>query len=227
MKKIKRALIVVAHTDDESFGCGAFIKKLYRAGVKIYAMSFTNGVGSRQGVGDGEIKKRLQSSKKAAKILGFNWIKNLNYPDNKLDQIPLLNLVKEIENIKNKIDPRLVLTHSYTDLNVDHKKIFDATITAFRPEATNKDMEILTFEIPSSTDFYMLKNKSNFIPNYFVNIDKYIQYKIKAVKCYKRELKKSPNSRSINGIKNLAKIRGNQSGLNNAEAFEIVRKIKN
>ena len=47
-------------------------------------------------------------------------------------------------------------------------------------------MEILTFEIPSSTDFYMLKNKSNFIPNYFVNIDKYIKYKIKAVKCYKK-----------------------------------------
>ena len=68
----------------------------------------------------------------------------------------------------------------------------------------------------------MLKNKKNFLPNYYVDIDK----KIKAIKCYKNEVKKYPHSRSIIGIKNLNKLRGNQSGLKYSEAFEIIRKIE-
>ena len=50
--------------------------------------------------------------------------------------------------------------------------------------------------------------------------------KIKAIKSYKGEVKPYPHSRSITGLKNLNKIRGNQSGLKYAEAFEIIRKIE-
>ena len=71
----------------------------------------------------------------------------------------------------------------------------------------------------------MLKRSKNFVPNYFVNIQKYLNSKIKAIKSYKNELKKPPHSRSIEGIKNLSKIRGNQSGVKYAEAYEIIRKI--
>ena len=83
----------------------------------------------------------------------------------------------------------------------------------------------MTFEVPSSTDFRMLNRSKNFIPNHFVNVEKYLKFKLNAIKCYKNELKKSPHSRSLNGIKNLSKIRGNQSGVKNAEAFEIIRRI--
>ena len=72
----------------------------------------------------------------------------------------------------------------------------------------------------------MLKRSNNFIPNYFVKIDKFLDYKIKAIKAYKKEVKKAPHTRSIEGIKNLSKIRGNQSGVKYAEAFEIIRKIE-
>ena len=100
-------------------------------------------------------------------------------------------------------------------------------MTAFRPEPREKLEQLITFEVPSATDFRILKNTKNFLPNYFVNIEKFLKFKIKAIKCYKQELKKYPHSRSINGIKNLNKIRGNQSGLKYAEAFEIIRKIEN
>ena len=60
--------------------------------------------------------------------------------------------------------------------------------------------------MPSATDFRMLKNKKNFLPNYYVNIEKNINSKIKAIKCYKKELKPYPHSRSVMGIKNLNKI---------------------
>ena len=39
----KKILIIVAHPDDESFGCGGLIKKLKKKKNKIFVVSFTNG----------------------------------------------------------------------------------------------------------------------------------------------------------------------------------------
>tara|TARA_Y100001970_G_scaffold209467_1_gene255375 strand:- start:1881 stop:2564 length:684 start_codon:yes stop_codon:yes gene_type:complete len=222
----KKVLIIVAHTDDESFGCGGLIKKLSLNKNKIGAISFTNGISARSNTTKKEIKKRQEESIKASKILGFKWLAQFNYPDNQLDKISLLEIIKIIEKYKIKFRPNVVLTHNFSDLNIDHRKIAEATLTAFRPEPKEKLEKLLTFEIPSATDFRMLKNKKNFTPNYFVNIEKFLKFKVKAIKCYKNEVKPYPHSRSLNGIKNLCKIRGNQSGLKFAEAFEIIREIE-
>lgn len=221
----KKILIVVAHTDDESFGCGGLIKKLSLNKNKVSAISFTNGVGSRSNNKQKEIKKRKVASMKASKILGFNWLAQYDYPDNQLDSITLLELIKIIEKHKKKFKPHIIITHNFYDLNIDHRKIAEATLTAFRPEPNEKLEQFLTFEVPSATDFRILKNSKNFIPNYYVNIDKYLQSKLKAIRCYKNEAKPYPHSRSITGIKNLNRIRGNQSGLKYAEAFELIRAI--
>ena len=227
MKLIKKKiLIIVAHTDDESFGCGGLIKKMSLNKNKISAISFTNGVGARSNNKDKEIKKRKLSSIKASKILGFSWLAQYDYPDNQLDTVSLLEIIQVIEKHKKQFKPHIVITHNFSDLNIDHRKIAEATLTAFRPEPNEKLEQLLTFEVPSATDFRILKNKKNFIPNYFVNINKFLNAKIKAIKSYKSEVKPYPHSRSITGLKNLNKIRGNQSGLKYAEAFEIIRKIE-
>tara|TARA_Y100000389_G_scaffold120177_1_gene117392 strand:+ start:357 stop:1046 length:690 start_codon:yes stop_codon:yes gene_type:complete len=222
----KKILIIVAHTDDESFGCGGLIKKMSLNKNKVSAISFTNGVGARTNNRDKEIKNRKTSSIKAAKILGFNWLAQYDYPDNQLDTTGLLEIIQVIEKHKKQFKPHVVITHNFSDLNIDHRKIAEATLTAFRPEPNEKLEQLLTFEVPSATDFRILKNKKNFLPNYFVNIDKFFNKKIKAIKSYKKEAKPYPHSRSIIGIKNLNKIRGNQCGMKYAEAFEIVRKIE-
>ena len=224
----KNVLLIFAHTDDETIACGGTIKKLVKNNYKVYAMSFTDGVSSRQtGVKKLKIEKekRFRNAFKAAKILGFNWIENLDYPDNELDKISLLNLVKEIEKVKKKIKPKIVITHNISDLNVDHRKIAESVITAFRPKYNEKTLKILFSEIPSATDYRSLKNKNVFSPNHFVDIEKEIYTKISALKCYKSEMLKYPNSRSIKGIENLAKFRGNQVGMKFAEAFEIFRSL--
>ena len=59
-----------------------------------------------------------------------------------------------------------------------------------------------------------------------MNIENSLKSKIKAIKIYKDELKPYPHSRSLKGLKNLNKIRGNQCGLKYAEAFEIIRVIE-
>ena len=223
--KSKNILIVVAHSDDETIGCGGTICKHVEDGHKVFAMSFTDGVSSRPVKSKNIKKDRHLSAKKASNFLGFKWIKNLNLPDNQLDRVPLLKIIKEIEKIKNKIKPSIVYTHNFSDLNIDHKIIAEATLTAFRPTPDSKLLELRTFEVPSATDYSQLKNRKNFIPNLFVDVSKFWKKKMNALKIYKSEIKKKPHSRSYDGITNLAKIRGNQSGLKFAEGFEIIRKI--
>lgn len=222
----KRVLVIVAHSDDESFGCGGLIKKLSLKKNTVKVISFTDGISARKNKKKGEIEERKKSSINASKILGFKWLAQYNYPDNELDKINLLQIIQKIEEHKKKFKPHIVVTHNFSDLNIDHRKIAEGTLTAFRPEPNEILEKFLTFEIPSATDFRVLKNKKNFIPNYFVNIKNVINYKLDAIKCYRKEIKKYPHSRSIGGIKNLNKIRGNQAGLKYAEAFEIIRKIE-
>ena len=223
--KSKNILIVVAHSDDETIGCGGTICKHIEDGHKVFAMSFTDGVSSRSFKSKNIKKYRHLSAKKASNFLGFKWIKNLNFPDNQLDKVPLLKIIKEIEKIKKKIKPSIVYTHNFSDLNIDHKIIAEATLTAFRPTPDSQLLELRTFEVPSATDYSQLKYRKNFIPNLFVDVSKFWRKKMNALKIYKSEIKKKPHSRSYDGITNLAKIRGNQSGLKLAEGFEIIRKI--
>ena len=190
----------MAHSDDESFGCGGLIKSLSEKKYKLYAISFTNGVGSRGKRTEKDIEERKKHSIKASRILGFRWLAQYNFPDNQLDKITLLEIVKIIEKHKKILNPEIVITHNFYDLNIDHRIIAEATLTAFRPEPKSKCKEIITFEIPSSTDYRMLKRSKNFVPNYFVNIQKYLNSKIKAIKSYKNELK---NPHTLDQLKEL------------------------
>jgi LmbE family N-acetylglucosaminyl deacetylase len=65
-----------------------------------------------------------------------------------------------------------------------------------------------------------------FSPNLFVNISETWDAKLFGLNCYKDEMRDYPHSRSIEAIKNLAKMRGSQAGFRMAEAFEVIRKLE-
>lgn len=221
----KIILVVVAHKDDETIGMGGTIKKHIDNGDQVYVTSMTNGVGAREDISDQDIKERKNSAQAAGKILGFKWIKSYNYDDNALDTYPLLKIVKSVEEVKKKCGPNIVYTHSSSDLNIDHRIVNNAVLTAFRPQPDENCKEIRLFEVASATDYSHNSLAGQFIPNLFISIDKEWQKKSEALYAYKNEIKEYPHSRSIEAIENLAKIRGNQIGRNIAEAFEVIRKI--
>lgn len=227
-KKKEIVLICVAHRDDESLGCGGIIQNHILNKDKVYCISMTDGVSSRLEKNLYLKKKiRYQHSIKASKILGFKWIDTkVNFPDNQLDKVPLIDIIREIEKIKKKIKPTIIYTHNPSDLNVDHKIVTDAVITAFRPLAKEIWKKIIAFEVPSSTDYSYHNKKNFFLPNYILNIEKYWNKKKKAILSYKSEIRKFPNSRSIKGIYSLAQTRGVQNGIKLAEAFKILKEIK-
>ena len=222
----KKILIVAAHTDDETLGMGGTIARHIKNGDEVFAISMTNGVASRNESSQIEVEFRVKASNQAAQKLGFKWLSPEQFPDNAMDTIPLLDIVKSIENVKYKINPSIIYCNSSADLNIDHRITAEATLTAFRPQHNETWHEIRLFEVPSSTDFGYKAITNSFTPNLYINIADTFNLKIEALKEYDQEIKQYPNSRSYKGLENLAKYRGNQVGLYYAEAFEVIRKIE-
>ena len=156
----------------------------------------------------------------------YGFIKNssyLEFPDNQLDTVPFLEIVKKIENKIFEIKPERILTHSNLDLNIDHRIVSQAVITATRPIKKNPVREILFYEVLSSSEWNF--GNKRFIPNYYIDVSKQVKKKFRAFKCYRQEIEAFPHPRSIAGIETLMKYRGMESGLKFAEAFYLVRLI--
>jgi N-acetylglucosamine malate deacetylase 1 len=226
--KNKSLLVVAAHPDDEVLGCGGTIAKFKKKGFTINILFLSDGVSSRKiskKTYIKEIKIRRNACLKACKILGSNKPVFNDLPDNSLDSVPLLKVVKIIEKSINKFKPNIIFTHYFGDLNIDHQIVNKAVVTASRPQNKNPVKTILFFEIPSSTEWQISKKRKQFSPNWFEDISKELNKKIQAINCYKDELRKWPHPRSVKGIKSLANWRGATAGFDAAEAFVLGRKL--
>ncbi len=226
MNKINTILVIAAHPDDESLGCGGTIAKHVASGDIVHVIFMTNGVDSRKNSSsNNNINNRIISTKKAINILGILSIQYIDFPDNKMDSVPLLDVVQSIENIIKNLNPEIVYTHHIGDLNIDHQITHKAVMVACRPQPNCSVREIYSFEILSSTEWqtpgYLL-----FSPNMYVDISRYIEIKRKALEAYNDEMHKSPHSRSVDNIVRLNTLRGNSIGVDYAEAFMLIRGIK-
>lgn len=223
--KDKTIAVVVAHADDEVLGCGGAIARHVASGDSVHIIFLTNGVGSRGGDNVSEaILSRRQARVEALSILGVEQWTELDYPDNCMDSVPLLDIVKSLEAIFDLIQPYRVYTHHFGDLNVDHRVVHAATMTACRPIPNGSVKEIFTFEVMSSTEWATPTN-APFIPNGYVNISDYLSIKLRALAAYGAEMRATPHSRSIANLESLARYRGNCVGVEAAEAFEVIRVI--
>jgi LmbE family N-acetylglucosaminyl deacetylase len=213
-------LIICAHPDDETLGLGGTIKILNKKKADISCLVFTEGESARE-KSLRRIKDRENQSKKASKILGINQIQFLRYKDQQLDMVPVVELAQKIELKIKKLKPKVVFTHFWGDVNQDHRKLFEATLIACRPTPSSSVKELICYETPSSTEWGI----ESFNPNYFVDIDKELEIKIKAFKQYKNEIATFPHPRSIKSITNRAAYWGSKVGIKNAEAFIKVREL--
>lgn len=232
-------LIIAAHPDDDTFGMGGTIFKHTSNGDVVNVAYLATGIAARRSSGyknstlyepsqnerkkiEKEITIIRHNAKKACHILKVKSVTFFDLPDNEMDSVPLLKIIKTVEGLITKFKPERIYTNYYGDLNIDHRTVFNATLTACRPQ-NNQVKEILCFEVPSSTEW---NYPNNFQPNYFVNIDKERKKKIQAIKMYMSEIRKFPHPRSEENIESLAKHWGSVSGQNSAEAFQIIRMIK-
>lgn len=223
-------LIIAAHPDDEILGCGASMLKWSENGHDVHVLIMAEGATSRdERHNRTRFKKELslleKSAKKANKILGVKTLKLYDYPDNRIDSVDLLDVVKTIEKHISRLRPNVVVTHHSGDLNIDHQLIHQAVITACRPQPKHIVRRILTFEVPSATEWQSPTVGNPFIPNWFEDISETINIKIKALQVYDSEMRKWPHARSLKAVEHLAKWRGASIGTEAAEAFMLIRNI--
>lgn len=218
-------LVIAAHPDDEILGIGGTAIKHVKEGDKVYCLILGEGVTSRESFSEESLQTLHKQTVAAAKIIGYHQVILQKLPDQKFDTAPLLDIVKGIEKCLKTIKPDLVYTHCPEDLNLDHQITFQAVLTASRPCNECAPKEIRVFETLSSTE-WQSKSKNNFNPNLYININQEIELKIKALEEYSSELREYPHPRSIEGVKILAQFRGLEVGKKYAEAFSIIRKIK-
>lgn len=226
---MKKILVIAAHPDDEVLGCGGIMAKLIQEGEKVFTLILGEGITSRfdkreEGLKSQDLEKLKISIHKVAEAIGVEKTFIFDFPDNRFDTVPLLEIVKVIEKVKSEIKPEVVFTHHRGDLNIDHRIVYKAVLTACRPRQEESVKEIYSFESPSSTDW---NYPYVFNPNFFIDITDTIDKKIEALRCYETELREFPHPRSEEATRSIAKRWGYVAGLGCAEAFEVVRIIKN
>lgn len=223
-----KILIAAAHPDDEILGCGGTAARLVKEGSEVYTLILGEGITSRDNIRqrekrEAEITQLKKQIHQATAVIGVKEVFIYDFPDNRFDSVPLLDIVKVIENIKSKIKPDIVFTHYEQDLNIDHRLTYQAILTAVRPTAGETVKEIYSFEVLSSTEWnYPLR----FSPDVFFDISGTIDIKLAAMEKYQWELREYPHPRSLKGIRLSAEHWGMKTGLKYAEAFKLVRLVK-
>jgi len=222
----ERVLIIAAHPDDDILGCGGFISKFSStSAIKVIFLCEGSSVRFLPDMID-DINKasrlRSESALAALNFLGVFDVEFYNLPCGSLDQIPLSEVNKLVESAICDFSPSVVLTHSHTDSNQDHTRLYDSCVIATRP-GLNSVQALLSFEVLSSTEWGF---KSTFIPNVFISLDRRdLNNKIREMSFYTDEIRPYPFPRSRKGIYTLASYRGIQSGCNFSEAYHASRMV--
>ncbi|AXE29230.1 GlcNAc-PI de-N-acetylase [Chromobacterium phragmitis] len=215
----RKVLVVAAHPDDEVLGCGGAMAAHADQGDEVHVLILAQGLNSRGEAGQEAFAALRGAADRANRLLGVSSLTLLDFPDNRLDGVDLLDLVKAVEAKVSSLLPEIVYTHFANDLNVDHRVTHHAAVTACRPLPGHCVRTILCFEVPSSTEW----SGSPFAPNWFIDIGGQLERKQAALAAYAGEMRAFPHPRSIEGAGHLAAWRGASAGFAAAEAFVLFR----
>lgn len=228
----KKILLVVAHPDDELLGPGASMNRLlFEYGVTIHVVILGEGITSRSHKREkekwvNELKQHKANIYSAQKAIGYQSVSIYDFPDNRFDSVPLLDIIKIVEKEKADFNPSIVFTHHGGDLNVDHQATFSAVMTACRPMREEAVKTIITFETPSGTEWQASSNPNRFIPNLFISVSsENMQAKINGMESYEFERRDFPHPRSPKALEIQAQRWGVSVGEQYAEAFSVIRRI--
>lgn len=222
----ERALVIVAHNDDEVLGCGGFIKQLRDNGWEVGILIMTLGTTERGGIPN--FVELMTESHNASVHLGAGPTKDKqsfgewgvikeSFRDQRLDEESEIDITKRIEMHVVDYKPQLVLTHFQGDLNKDHEIVSKCVKVACRSTVHTSVNVLMEFPVISSSNF----NSIRFEADTYIEISKeQLDAKITAMKCYKSEYN---GIRQGDSIEIMAKYFGYDVGYQYAEVFKTVR----
>lgn len=223
------ALVIVAHPDDEVLGCGGTISLLSRERA-VHIVILGEGISARYARREEADRRALEhlqeDAREVASLLGAQSVEFEGLPDNRFDEVPLLEVVRRVERWVEALKPLALYTHHPGDLNIDHGITCRAVLTATRPMQGCPVHDLYAFEVPSSTEWAFQRVSPVFRPNVFVDVSATIETKIRAMQMYRSERRSFPHPRSPEALRAIARRWGSVAGVEYAEAFELIRSIR-
>ncbi len=125
--------------------------------------------------------------------------------------------IEIIEQKINEVKPDEVYIPTPVSYNQDHKVVYGACMVALRPHDENWFVpKVFVYEQPHT----FLWSDEQFQPCYFRKLD--LDRKLETYHLYKTQVR---SFRSDKTITSLAKLRGEQSGFEYAESFDLLREV--
>lgn len=213
----QRVLVIAAHPDDEVLGCGGTAALHTRAGDEVTAVIACEGESLRYGPGG---VGQAEHSRRAALALGLKDTRQLGFADQRLETVPLTDIITQLERTVRELRPAVVYCQSGGDANRDHELLFRATLVATRPIEPYIEA-VYAFDTPSSTEWGYPRA---FVPDTWIDISETLEQKLCAMACYESEVRPYPHPRSLEALRHRARAWGNQCCLDAAEVFMTVRR---
>ncbi len=222
---MNKVIIISPHADDEIIGCGATIAKHIKQGDEVYIVITTNAsIGAPELFSRESIEIVRNEALSAHELLGVKETIFLDFPAPALNAFPEFKISISLSKIFSRIKPNYLYIPHSGDIHQDHKATYRSSLVAARPQGEYSIKNIYCYETLSETEWTPMQ-ESPFIPNHFVDVSDVFEKKVKAMECFKSQIKDFPHTRSIETFEALAKFRGATVGVKRAEAFIVERQI--
>lgn len=216
-------LVISAHPDDEVLGLGGTLARHIEEGDTVTPIIAADG--SQVRYSDEQHEQLRDACRRSCMELGVSEPEFLGFRDQGLDTYSQIDINRALEELVDRTKPDVVYTHHFGDMNRDHQVLHEATLVACRPKPGGTIRSVLTYVVPSSTDWAPSRAGREFLPNWFVNISDTLDKKIKALAHYASEVPPYPHPRSLEAIEAQAKFWGSGIGLGYAEPFMLMRNL--
>lgn len=216
-----KTIVIAPHPDDEVLAVGGTLLRRKAEGAKV-AWLIVTAISVQSGWSEEKVKQRADEIKRITELFGFDEVFTLNFPTTQLDRVPMSDLVAGISEVFRSFKPEEVFVPHSSDVHTDHRVVFDAAASCTKWFRNPSVRRVLAYETLSETDFG-LGTYQGFRPNVFVDIEPFLDHKLRAMDIYTSESGAFPFPRSHESIRALATLRGATSGFKAAEAFELLR----
>jgi len=223
LSRIRRALVVAPHPDDEILGCGGTMAAIVAGGGEVHVLIVTRGQRPRFDVLQAERVHR--EAELAHRQLGVTETHFLGLPAAELDRVPHADLNSAIAGIVSDVAPDTLFVPFVGDLHMDHRLVFEAAMVAARPRGNSYPQRILAYETVSETNWSAPMLSPAFHPNVYIEITKFLDAKLSAFACFVSQCQPFPDERSIETLSALAAVRGSTVTREAAEAFMLIREV--
>lgn len=217
---------MAAHPDDEVLGCGGSAPQWAAAGATITTLILGEGITSRfdarEDAPQDLVRVHEERARKANALIGVGHVILAGLPDQRFETLPLLDIIKRIEEAIRETQPEAVYVQHGGDLNMDHVMTFRATMTATRPMQGGVVRALYAYPVASSTEWSFGQYSPRFTPTVFADISTTLETKIAAMQVYESETRAFPHPRSPEALRASAQAWGSQVGVNAAEPFQLI-----